>query len=69
MTASNTRGLDLMTQRGPLEPYTPNDQCITFTITIGPNLIVYFFEQVKVNSTSLKFKVTAAVIAKVLHPK
>ena len=24
MTASNTRGLDLMTQRGPLEPYTPN---------------------------------------------
>lgn len=24
MTASNTRGLDLMTQIGPLEPYTPN---------------------------------------------
>ena len=24
MTASNTRGLDLMTQRGLLKPYTPN---------------------------------------------
>lgn len=51
MTASNTRGLDLMTQRGPLEPYIPNHLCIVSTITIRTNLIVYFFEQVKVNST------------------
>lgn len=51
MTASNTRGLDLMTQRGPLEPYTPNHLWIVSAITIGSNLIVYFLEQVKLNST------------------
>lgn len=45
MTASNTRGLDLMTQRGP------NHLCIVSAITVGSNLIVYFSEQVKVNST------------------
>lgn len=51
MTASNTRGLDLMTQRDPLKPYIPNHLCIVSTITIGCNLFVYFFEQVKLNST------------------
>lgn len=48
MTASNTRGLDLMTQRGPLEP---NHLCIVYAITVGSNLIVYFLEQAKINST------------------
>lgn len=40
-----------MTQRSPLEPYTPNHLYIVSAITIGSNLIVYFLEQVKVNST------------------
>lgn len=48
MTASNTRTLDLMTQRGPLEP---NHLCIVYVITVSSNLIVYFLEQVKVNAT------------------
>lgn len=51
LAASNTRGLDLMTQRGPFEPCALNYQCTSSTV--GPNLIVYFFEQVKVNSTGL----------------
>lgn len=51
MTVSSTRGLDLMTQRGPLELYNPNHKSIVFTVPAGTNFIVYFFELVKVNST------------------